>query len=157
MERASQGSDNRGGVIGSRVLVPLPKSQLLRWRVDPAGYDECTLPEQIATNEHRLVHLVGRDSVKVWPPILIVLAPMLRCHSSTDATSITRSSLCPICTATVPPTLSFRNTIFDNWQQLDLPTSQVTNLPQLPKLRTRVRFPSPAPTILVENPWIARV
>ena len=148
MERASQGSGNKGGEIGSRALVPVPapKSQRLRWRVDPAGYDVRTLPDQIATNcEHRLVHLVGRNSIKVWLPILIVVAPSLRCQSSTDATSIIRNSLCPTCTATVPPTLSFRSTILDYLQQLDLPTSQVTNLPQLPKLRTRVRFSSPAP------------
>jgi len=152
VERASRGSGNRAGEIGSRALVPVPapKSQLLRWRVDPAGYDVRTLPDQIATNsEHRLAHLVGRNSIKVWLPVLIVVAPSLGCQSSTDATSITRNSLCPTCTATVPPTLSFRSTILDYLQQLDSPTSQVTNLLQLPKLRTRVRFPSPAPIALV--------
>ena len=87
--------------------VPAPESQLLRWRVAPAGYDVRTLPDLIATNsKHRLAHLVGRNSIKVWLPILIVGAPSLRCQSSTDATSITRNSLCPTRTATVPPTLS---------------------------------------------------
>jgi len=68
-------------------------------------------------------------------------------QSSTDATSITRNSLCPTRTATVPPTLSFRSTILDYLQKLDSPTSRVTNLPQLPKLRTRVLFSSPAPRV----------
>jgi hypothetical protein len=152
VERASRGSGNRGGEIGSRALVPVPapKWQLLRWRVDPAGYDVRTLPDQIATNsEHRLAHLVGRNSIKVWLPILIVVAPSLRCQRSTDATSITRNSLCPTCTATVPSTLSFRITIFDYLQTLNPPTSRVTNLTQLRKLRTRVRFSSPAPKISV--------
>jgi len=73
------------------VPIPAPKSQLLRSRVDPAGYDVRTLPEDIATNsEHRLAHLVGRSSIKEWLPILIVVAPSLRCQRSTDATSITR-------------------------------------------------------------------
>ena len=92
--------------------VPAPKSQLLRWRVDHDGYDVRTLSDLIATNsEHRLAHLVGRNSIKVWLPVLIVVAPSLRCQSSTDATSITRNSLCPTRIATVPPTLSFRSTI----------------------------------------------
>ena len=138
--------------------VSAPKSQLLRWRFDPARYDVRTLLDQIATNsENRLAHLVGGNSIKVWLPTLIVVGPTLRGQSSTDATSITRNSLCPARTATVPPTLSFRSVILDYLQKLDSSTSQVTNLPQLPKLRTRVRFPSPAPTILVSIPLIATV
>jgi hypothetical protein len=96
------------------VPVPARKSQLLQWRVDTAGYDDRTLPDQIATNsKHRLAHLVGRNSIKVGLPILIVVAPSLRFQSSTDATSITRNSFCPTRTATVPPTLSFRSTTLD--------------------------------------------
>lgn len=141
MERASQGSGNREGEIGSGGLVPIPapKSQLLRWRVDSARYDVRTLPDQTATDsKHRLAHLVGRNSIKVWLPNLIVMAPSLRCKSSTGATSITRNSLCPTCTATVPPMLSLWNTILDYLQQLDLLTSQVTNLPQFPNFLTGV-------------------
>ena len=58
------------------MTVPLPKSQLLRWRIDPTGYDIRTLLDQIATDsEHRLADLVGRNSIKVWLPNLIVAAP----------------------------------------------------------------------------------
>ena len=148
MERASQGSGEKGGEIGSRALVPVPapKSQLLRWRVDPVGYDFRALSDQIATkSEHRLAHLVGRNSVKVWLPMRIVVAPPLRCQSSTDATSITRNSLCPARFATVPPTLSFWRTLLDYLRKLDSPTLRVTNLPQFLKLKARVRFSSHAP------------
>lgn len=54
--------------------VPAPKSQLLRPRVDPAGYDVRTWPAQTASNgEHRLAHLVERNSIKVWLPNLGVV------------------------------------------------------------------------------------
>jgi hypothetical protein len=45
----------------------------------------------------------------------------------------------------------------DCLNKLDSPIWQVTNLPQLPKLRTRVRFSSPAQTNFVSNPLIAIV
>ena len=160
MERASFGSGNRRCVIGSKalVLVPAPKSRLLRWRVDTAGYDVRTLPDQIATDgAHRIAHLVGRNSVKVFLPIPIVVTPSLGWQRSIDVTSVTRNSLCPTCTATVPPTLSFWSRILDCLNKLDSPIWQVTNLPQLPKLRTRVRFSSPAQTNFVSNPLIAIV
>jgi hypothetical protein len=72
VERASQGSGNTGGEIGSRALVPVPapKTQFLRWRVDTDGYGFCTLPDQIATNsEHRLMHVVGGNSIEAWRSI----------------------------------------------------------------------------------------
>jgi hypothetical protein len=56
------------------VPVPAPKSQLLRRRVDPDGYDLRTWPAQTASNcEHRLAQLVERNSIKVWLPNLNVV------------------------------------------------------------------------------------